>query len=221
MLDALSAVNTTSTTQDSDATLSENFDLFLSLLTEQLRNQDPLDPTDTAEFTNQLVQFSSVEQQILQNDNLQTLIGLQTVDASSTAMALVGQDVAFEGALAVLDADGAAWRVDAGPTAAVVSVAVVDQSGTVVREDTFAAAQAPQDYVWDGLGADGAPAPAGLYSLRTSAVDAEGAETLVTVAGYSPVDAVDFSGASPTLIAGGLVRDLGDVVVARAPAAAF
>ncbi len=218
MLDALSAANTTGATQDSQATLSENFDLFLSLLTEQLRNQDPLDPTDTAEFTNQLVQFSSVEQQILQNDQLETLIGLQSVDAANTAMALVGQDVAFEGGVATLDADGARWRIDAGPTAAVVGIAILDESGAVVRQDTVAAAQGPQEYVWDGVDAEGVPAPDGLYTLRATAVTGDDEETLVTLAGYAPVEAVDFSGEVPTLIAGGLVRDLGDVVVARAAA---
>lgn len=216
MLDALSAVNTGSTdTPDSQAALSENFDLFLSLLTEQLRNQDPLDPTDTSEFTNQLVQFSSVEQQILQNDNLETLISLQSVDAATTALDLVGQDVAFEGAAATLDENGAAWRLDAGSAATAIAVAVFDATGAVVYEETFSAARAPQDFVWDGTTATGEPAPAGVYGLQAAAVDGDGAETPVDVAGYAPVDAADFSGDVPTLIANGAPRDLGEVLAVR------
>lgn len=60
------------------SSLTKNFDTFLTLLTTQLRNQDPLDPLDTEKFTSQLVQFASVEQAIKTNQHLETLIALQS-----------------------------------------------------------------------------------------------------------------------------------------------
>src|SRR5262249_10208809 len=57
--------------------LAGNFDEFLKLLTTQLQHQDPLSPLDPNQFTQELVQFSSVEQQIQTNTSLSTLISLQ------------------------------------------------------------------------------------------------------------------------------------------------
>ena len=72
---AASGVPTTSVANK--ATLAQNFDTFLTLLTTQLKNQNPLEPLDTNQFTSQLVQFAQVEQQLKSNDQLATLVSLQ------------------------------------------------------------------------------------------------------------------------------------------------
>src|SRR6266446_9532110 len=72
-------------------TLAKNFDTFLTLLTTQLKNQNPLDPLDTNQFTTQLVQFTQVEQQMKQNDQLATLISIEKAAQSTNALAFVGQ----------------------------------------------------------------------------------------------------------------------------------
>ena len=64
--------------------LADNFQTFLTLLTTQLQNQNPLDPLDTNQFTQQLVQFAGVEQQLKMNDTLATLL---TLNQASTATA--------------------------------------------------------------------------------------------------------------------------------------
>src|SRR5262249_19766514 len=74
--------------------LTDNYQTFLTLLTTQLKNQDPLNPMDSSQFTTQLVQFSSVEQQIQQNKNLETLIGAQTAYAANSAVNYIGHTVA-------------------------------------------------------------------------------------------------------------------------------
>src|SRR5260370_18802675 len=51
-------------TSPTDATLAGTFQTFLTLLTTQLQNQNPLNPLDTNQFTQQLVQFASVELQL-------------------------------------------------------------------------------------------------------------------------------------------------------------
>src|SRR6266536_3957579 len=76
------------------ATIQQNFTTFLQLLTTQLKNQNPLDPLDTNQFTQQLVQFAQVEQQLKANDQLATLVALEKAAQSTNALAFVGQTVA-------------------------------------------------------------------------------------------------------------------------------
>jgi len=70
--------------------LAGNFDTFLQLLTTQLQNQDPLSPFDTNQFTQQLVEFAGVEQQVNMNTNMQTLIAMQQTTEATSALQLVG-----------------------------------------------------------------------------------------------------------------------------------
>ena len=87
-------------TSDSKASLSkltEDLDNFLTLLTAQLQHQDPLEPLDTHEFTNQLVQFSSVEQSIQQNKNLESIIELNQNNMAISAVSYIGKEVSATG----------------------------------------------------------------------------------------------------------------------------
>ena len=89
---------TTSTTAVTGAaaaqkSLASNFDTFLTLLTTQLQHQDPLSPMDSTEFTQQLVQFSSVEQQISANKNLESLIALTKSRSSADAVSYLGKSL--------------------------------------------------------------------------------------------------------------------------------
>src|SRR5258707_4958128 len=79
------------------STLAGNFQTFLTLLTTQLKNQNPLDPLDTNQFTQQLVQFAQVEQQLKQNEQLATLVSLEKTAQATAALAFVGSNVAVDG----------------------------------------------------------------------------------------------------------------------------
>src|SRR6478672_8456979 len=79
------ATGSSSGTQDT-AMIASNFTTFLQLLTTQLKNQNPMDPLDTNQFTQQLVQFAQVEQQMKSNTQLQTLISLQQSAQATTAL---------------------------------------------------------------------------------------------------------------------------------------
>src|SRR5258705_1931226 len=110
----VSAPGTTSadkTTTASTATtgIADNFQTFLTLLTTQLQNQNPLDPLDTNQFTQQLVQFASVEQQINMNTQLQTLVSLQQTAQNSQALGFVGKTVTVKGSTAPLQSGQAQW----------------------------------------------------------------------------------------------------------------
>src|SRR5262245_58159027 len=106
-----SGASTSSTPTDKD-TIANNFTQFLTLLTTQLKNQNPLDPLDTNQFTHQLVQFAQVEQQLKQNDQLSTLVSLQKTAQSTQALGFVGQTVAVDGATAPLVDGKAVWELD-------------------------------------------------------------------------------------------------------------
>ena len=91
-------------------TLAGNFNTFLQLLTTQLKNQNPLDPLDTNQFTQQLVQFAQVEQQLKSNDQLSTLVSLQQTAQQSQALGFVGNTVTVESQSAKLtDESAAVW----------------------------------------------------------------------------------------------------------------
>src|SRR5207248_8742376 len=93
------------------STLAGNFQSFLTLLTTQLKNQNPLDPLDTNQFTQQLVQFAGVEQQLKGNEQLATLVSIEKSAQSTTALAFVGQNVAVDGQTAKLKNSSATWSL--------------------------------------------------------------------------------------------------------------
>src|ERR1700691_2933136 len=107
---------------DGSQQLAGNFNTFLTLLTTQLQNQNPLDPLDTNQFTQQLVEFSSVEQQVNMNTNLQTLISLQQTSEATSAMQYLGSNVTLSGRASGLAANSpATWSLNS-PSPATANV---------------------------------------------------------------------------------------------------
>src|SRR6201991_279795 len=105
-----SSTNKTSSTATSG--IADNFQTFLTLLTTQLQNQNPLDPLDTNQFTQQLVQFAGVEQQLKQNEQLKSLIAIEQAAQSTQALVYVGNKVAVDGSTQQFDGS-ATWNMDA------------------------------------------------------------------------------------------------------------
>src|ERR1700745_1994530 len=89
--------------------LSGNFQTFLTLLTTQLKNQDPLSPMDSNQFTQQLVQFSQVEQQINSNKNLEDLIALTKSQSATNAVSYLGKTLTLTDGTAALQNGTANW----------------------------------------------------------------------------------------------------------------
>src|SRR5688572_11491577 len=112
--------------------LAENFDTFLSLLTTQLKNQDPLAPMDSTQFTQQLVQMTGVEQQLLTNDLLEKLVS-NTGTGVSTAVSLIGKEVRTDSELAALKGGKAEWDYTLDRAASDVKLEILDSKGRVVR----------------------------------------------------------------------------------------
>ncbi|MDP6353027.1 MAG: flagellar hook capping FlgD N-terminal domain-containing protein [Alphaproteobacteria bacterium] len=163
--------------------LANDFDEFLLLLTTQLQNQDPLSPMDTNEFTSQLVQFASVEQQINQNQNLESLVDLSKINRATSAVAFLGNRIEAQGATSVL-ADGAAeWTYILTEPAATVALTVTDDSGEVVFRTDGQSTFGQHGFVWDGRDATGQLLPDGHYTLSVAATGLDD-ESLSTSIGF-------------------------------------
>jgi flagellar basal-body rod modification protein FlgD len=159
------AANTASTQQ-----IAGNFDTFLQLLTTQLQNQDPLDPMDTSQFTEQLVEFASVEQQINENTNLQTLISLQQTSEATQAMQLIGSTVTVNsttGTLSNATGQAASWSLNS-PSPGTGAVTITSSSGQVAYTGTTSLSSGNQTYTWNGVGNNGVTWPDGAYTLSVS-----------------------------------------------------
>lgn len=154
--------------------LSGNVNDFLKLLMTQLQNQDPTAPLDTNQFTSQLVQFSTVEQQINTNSSLTKLIELSQGNAVLQSSALVGKQVEVQSDSLALQGGKAGLRFDSpGPQA--VSIGVYDANGVKLRDATVAAQAGRNEWAWDGKDNSGRTVPDGAYRTVVAATDASGA----------------------------------------------
>src|ERR1700756_4166435 len=108
---AASTTNANGTSSGASALnqLSGNFSTFLTLLTTQLKNQDPTSPMDSNQFTQQLVEYSQVEQQINTNTNLTTLISQGTTNAAAMTSSYLGKNVSITNGNASLSSGKANW----------------------------------------------------------------------------------------------------------------
>lgn len=160
--------------------LSADFNTFLKLLTAQMQNQDPLSPMDTSQFTQQLVQFSQVEQSVQQTGALKDILAKLSTQDMAQASAFVGREVRVDSAVSGLGAAPASWGYAADRAPASLVATVSDASGKVVSETPLDPRNQGQ-YVWDGSTADGGRAADGAYTLTMRALDASGENVPVTI----------------------------------------
>lgn len=200
---AVSGVGATNPTAaaTSRASIANNFDTFLLLLTTQLKNQNPLDPLDTNQFTQQLVQFAGVEQQIRSNESLEALVNLNKTSQLSTATSYIGATVTADGATTALKSGVATWYVTA-PRAASATINISDSTGNVVYTHETTLEAGTNGFSWDGKKSDGSVAPEGQYTIKINAKDASGQGVTISTQFSGVVDAVDLSGSEPLLMVG-------------------
>ena len=199
-------------------TIAQNFDAFLLLLTTQLKNQSPLDPMDTNQFTQQLVQFASVEQQLKSNDTLNALLTSSRGSAASTAASFVGMQVTADGTTSRLSNGKAEWSIEPARNAQ-VSLIVKDAQGNVVAAQTVAMAGGAQRFSWNGITTTGSKAPDGYYTISVSARDPAGQSVSVKTEVSGRVESVDLSGDAAVLMVGSSRVPLANVRSISRPAA--
>jgi flagellar basal-body rod modification protein FlgD len=186
------------------ASIASNFTSFLQLLTTQLQNQDPLSPLDTNQFTEELVSFSSVEQQINMNSNLSTLISLQQTAQSTDALNFLGTTVTVNGNSALLASGqpNPTWNY-AVSKPSTVTINVASATGQVVYSTTQAVNAGNQTFSWNGTNSAGQSLPAGNYTVSITATGASGNSTTIQPQVQGVVTGVDISQSPPTLTVNG------------------
>ncbi|HZO47176.1 MAG TPA: flagellar hook capping FlgD N-terminal domain-containing protein [Xanthobacteraceae bacterium] len=195
------AANAAKSATDSN-TLAGNFQTFLTLLTTQLKNQNPLDPLDTNQFTQQLVQFAQVEQQIKQNSQLETLIAINKAAETTTALAYVGTTVAIDGKTAALKNQQATWTFNV-PKPVSTTVTIKNATGQTVYNGNFSMNAGQSTFEWDGRDANGVQWPDGNYTISVTAKDANGQTVEIPSEIQGVVDSVDVTKTPPELSVGG------------------
>jgi flagellar basal-body rod modification protein FlgD len=196
------AASSASATGIDKNTLAGNFQTFLTLLTTQLKNQNPLDPLDTNQFTQQLVQFAQVEQQLKQNEQLAALVAMEKTAQATTALAYVGQTVVVDGQTAALKDGQATWSFVA-PKPVAATVTVKSATGQTVYTGNFTINAGTQNFTWDGRDNNGVKWPDGNYTLSVTGKDASGQPVAIASEVQGVVDSVDVSKSPPVLSIGG------------------
>lgn len=205
------STTTGGTAERAGVKLAENFDNFLKLLTTQLQYQDPLEPMDSNQFTQQLVSFTGVEQSIATNKNLETLIANSQMNALSTASSYIGRQVVANDNRTLLDADGASWSLDLNAEAASVTLSIRDAAGRLVAERPGPTSRGTHEIVWDGRDDVGNQLPAGTYSLQVAARNRldQAVQTRISVVGE--VDSVELADGTARLVVDGTPISIGQI----------
>jgi flagellar basal-body rod modification protein FlgD len=181
------------------ATLAGNFQTFLTLLTTQLQNQNPLDPLDTNQFTQQLVQFAGVEQQLKTNDQLTSLLTLQQTAQSTQALGFVGKTAVVDGSTANMVNKSAVWDLNV-PKASTVNISITNSTGQTVYTNSYAVGVGDnQTFGWDGKGTDGTQWPDGKYTLTATGTDNNGQTVAIATGVQGTVNSVDLTQSPPLL----------------------
>jgi flagellar basal-body rod modification protein FlgD len=157
------------------ASLADNFNTFLSLLTTQLKNQDPTSPLDSNQFTQQLVQMTGVEQQLNGNTLLKQVVA-NTSNGISTAVSLIGKNVKAVSDTANISNGQAQWTYNLPANAADVKVQVLDSAGNVLHAEAPSSMTAGDHaFTWNGKDLSGKQLPnGGPYTLKVTATDVSG-----------------------------------------------
>jgi flagellar basal-body rod modification protein FlgD len=185
----------------SAASVAQNYTTFLKMLTTQLQNQDPLNPVDTNQFTQELVQFSQVEQQLQTNSQLGTLISLEQTNQTTAALSFVGKTVTFNSPTAQMTNSQANWALGSTKPAT-ASVVIRNSTGQTVYSATLALNAGSNSFSWNGQGNDGTQWPDGAYTLGVTATDANGQPVAVTTQASGIVSSVDVSKTPAALLVG-------------------
>lgn len=194
-----SSSSSSSSSTNSSQMIASNFQAFLTLLTTQLKNQNPLDPLDTNQFTQQLVQFASVEQQLKTNDTLSALLTASQSTNLSNAANFIGKTITADGSTSVLQDGKATWNVNLPRDATKATLTVVDSNNNVVWTETKAMSSGDNTYTWNGRDSTNMLAPEGSYKLTVTATDASGATVTPSLTFNGVVDGVNVANGATQL----------------------
>ncbi|WP_158928408.1 flagellar hook assembly protein FlgD [Acidisphaera sp. S103] len=183
--------------------LSDNFTSFLSLLMTQLQNQDPTSPLDSNQFTSELVQFTSVQQQIDTNSDLTQLIQLTQASQIEQSTSMIGKPVTVNSSQLSLQNGTAAINFNT-TSAEPVGIAVFNASGVQVQTATLTSSAGANTWTWNGQNANGTTMPDGAYTVTVNAIGVNGATSAVPFTVTGTATAVQNNSGTVDLQMGGL-----------------
>lgn len=203
---------TSATPSSSLTALSNNYELFLSILTTQIQNQDPLDPMDSSQYTEQLVQYSSVEQQIKTNDQLESMLQVLAASTASSYVSYLGTEIVATGGAAEHTGSGASWTYNStssGPA----RVEIKNAAGATIFAETTDIESGRNSYSWDGRTTSGSTAPNGTYTVTIARLDANGNPTVaVPTETRGTVTGLEFADDGPMLKIGDISVPAANVI---------
>jgi len=222
MVDAVTTTNAAARTATGSALLNQNFETFLSLLTAQLKNQDPLSPVDSNQFTAQLTQMAGVEQQLLTNDLLTSLLAAQQGGGLSGAANYIGKDASAVWSATRLTDGKATWSYELATDATDVQLQVLDASGKVVWSGAAPdKGEGVHDFTWDGQTTGGGRMDnGGVYTLKVTAKTGAGAAVDSQVLIRGRITGVELYDGQPYLTVGNSILPLSSVIALEEHAAA-
>lgn len=194
--------NSSNTEVDPSEALEDKYNNFLLLLTKQLQNQDPLSPMDTAEFTQQLVSFSSVEQMIQSNKRLEQLISLQSATNAFGAVNFLGNRVAIDSDRVSLKDGKASFQYQIDRKAAQAVLRVTDASGKTVLVQEANRETGTYNVDWNGKDAFGNQLPDGQYQVSVSYADEMGKIYSAKMTSFGVVDSTEITDGQVKLFIG-------------------
>lgn len=212
---ASEAVDTTTQSGAAQAKLNGDLNQFLNLLVTQLQNQDPLDPMDATEFTSQLVQFASVEQQIYANANLEQLVSLQNSNQNVAMVNYLGTTIEAFGNMVNLSDGSAEFSYTLATNANDATISIRDTDGKVVYTESAETESGIHYFTWDGKDANGIQKADGPYTVTVSALDAQGKLISVSQTVIGRVTGASTVEGAPYLFMGDVGVTIDDVVTVR------
>jgi len=183
--------------------LTTNFSTFLTMLMTQLKNQDPTSPLDSSQFTSELVQFSSVEQQINTNTNLSQLIALTQANQIEQSSSMLGKPATVTSSQLALQNGTGTINFNTA-TAEPVGIAVYNAAGAQIQGGTLTSNAGANTWQWDGKNSAGVTEPDGAYTVTVTAVGAPAASAKVPFTVTGTVTSVKNVAGTVQLQMGGL-----------------
>lgn len=197
--------------------LQETYTQFLTLLTTQLKNQDPLNPMDSKDFTNQLIQLASAEQQIAQTEKMGQLLEVNQATAVNMALNYIGKEVDYVGGDMRYSGSPVNIKYFIEGDAQRTKISVSDENGKVVFSTDGEKKAGSHAYVWDGKDNDGNPVAEGQYKVAIGAQDADGKAVQTYAIVPAIVNSVETAGGQVLLVINGQQVSIGSVQAVRMP----
>lgn len=195
--------------------LGDDLNRFLSLLITQLQNQDPLNPMDSTEFTSQLVQFASVEQQIKTNANMEKLLNLQQGSQVADLVGFIGTTIEATGDKVPLENGKAQFTYDLPANTKSTTISIRNAAGLTVYTGDGDTSSGRHTFTWDGKSVGGFQNPDGAYTAIVIALDAQNKLVTAKQTVFGRVTGAGVDGGNISLFLGDVTTSMDKVLAVK------